>query len=185
MVLPPHPMEEGYGWQGCTFGIGTEGAQGAGAQTDVVFTFNCFFLAQHLELPLRSHQLVQYGAGTGENQWFSLPWQFYGWEKRHASQVWSNRFLLLYVCNNALYYTGTEMGCYKEERLRWTSWDGDFTNWKAQGINLLLQKNGNMKQANCMPGPRYYLWRILDHLHPQQMHKSQKLRHWKIANPSS
>lgn len=58
-------------------GVGTEGAQGSGAQAVIVFTFNCFSLAQHLKLPLQSRKLVQYSTGTGKKQCFSLLWQFY------------------------------------------------------------------------------------------------------------
>lgn len=59
------------------YGVGMEGAEGSGAQTNTVFTFNCFSLAQHLKLPLWSCKLVQYGAGTGKTQCFSLLWWFY------------------------------------------------------------------------------------------------------------
>jgi len=59
------------------YGTGTEGAVGSGAQTDVVFTFHCFSLVQPLKQSLKSHKLVQDGAGTGEKQCFSLLWQFY------------------------------------------------------------------------------------------------------------
>lgn len=48
------------------YGVGTEGVQRSGAQTDIVFTFNCFSLAQHLKLPLQPRKLLQYGAGTGK-----------------------------------------------------------------------------------------------------------------------
>lgn len=36
-------------------------------QSDIVFTFVCFSLAQHLKLPLQSRKFVQYGASTGKN----------------------------------------------------------------------------------------------------------------------
>lgn len=49
-----------------------KGAQGSGAQNDTVLTFNYFSLIHHLKLPLQSHKLVQYGAGTCENQCFCL-----------------------------------------------------------------------------------------------------------------
>lgn len=162
-------------------GVGAEGAQGSSTPTDTLFTFSCFSLAQHLKLSLQSHKLGQYGAGTGENQYFSLLWQFY---RCHVSQVCLNRFLALCVCNNAWYYTRTETGCYKWEPLHWTSRDGNFHEFKSLRDQCIATE-----EWECEAG-KLYAWSqalSLEDIGPflstadTQIFKS----YWKTTNPSS
>lgn len=51
-----------------------------------------------------------------------------------------------------------------------------FHELKSLRDQSFVTENVNMKQVNCMSGSRHYLWRTLDDFHPQQMHKSSKVK---------
>lgn len=153
-----------------THGVGTEGAQ-----PDTVCTFNCFHQAHHLKLPPQARKLVQYVAGTPKRQCLSLLWLLYRWKKvtfLECDQTGSHSCLHITMQDItwAQKLRATNSSNFAEHQ------EGQLHELKSLRDQSIVTENGNMKQVNCMSGSRHYLWRILDDFHPQQMHKSSKVK---------